>query len=55
MNNMKRQKDMILKNKVPRLVGAQFDTGEELSNSSKWNEESEPIWKRCPVVDVPGG
>ena len=54
INNMKRQKDAILKDKVPRVVGAQYDTGEELSNSSKRNEESEPIWKQCPVVDVPG-
>ena len=27
MNNMKRQKDRILKDELPRLVGAQYATG----------------------------
>ena len=29
MNTMKRQKDMTLKDELPRLVGAQYATGEE--------------------------
>ena len=29
MNSMKRQKDMTLKDELPRLVGAQYATGEE--------------------------
>ena len=29
MNSMKRQKDMILKDELPRSVGAQYATGEE--------------------------
>ena len=29
MNRMKRQKDMTLKDKLPRSVGAQYVTGEE--------------------------
>ena len=29
MNNMKRQKDRILKEKLPRLVGAQYAAGKE--------------------------
>ena len=29
MNSMKRQKDMTLKDELPRLVGAQYGTGEE--------------------------
>ena len=29
MNNMKRQKDMTQKDELPRLVGAQYATGEE--------------------------
>ena len=29
MNRMKRQKDMTLKDELPRLVGAQYATGEE--------------------------
>ena len=29
MNSMKRQKDMTLKNELPRLVGAQYATGDQ--------------------------
>ena len=42
MNSMKRQKDMTLKGKPPRLVGAQYATGEKWRNNSKKNEETEP-------------
>ena len=42
MNSMKRQKDMTLKGKPPRLVGAQYATGEKWRNSSTKNEETEP-------------
>ena len=55
MNSMKRQKDMILKDELPRSVGAQYATGEELRKSSRRNEESEPKQKQCPVVDVSDG
>ena len=55
MNNMKRQKDMKLKDETPRSVGVQYATGEEQRNSSRWNEEGEPKWKQHPVVDVSGG
>ena len=41
MNSMKRKKDMTLKDKLPRSVGAQHATGEELRNNSKKNEEME--------------
>ena len=34
MNSMKMQKDMILKDEHPRLVGAQYATGEEWRNNS---------------------
>ena len=54
MNSMKRQKHMILKDELPRLVGAQYATGEEWRNNSKKNEETEPKWKQCPAVDVTG-
>ena len=54
MNSVKRQKDMILKHELPRLVGAQYDTGEEGRNCSR-EEEAESKWKECPVVDVSGG
>ena len=46
---------MKLKDELPRSVGAQYATGEEQRNSSRRNEEAEPKWKQCPVVDVSGG
>ena len=42
MNSMKRQKHMILKDELPRSVGAQYATGEEWRNNSRKNEEMEP-------------
>ena len=45
MKSMKRQKDMTLKDELPRLVGAQGATGEEWRSSSKKNEEAEPKQK----------
>ena len=41
MNSIKRQKDMTLKDELPRLVGAQYATGEEWRNDSRKNEEME--------------
>ena len=55
MNNKKRQKDRILKDELPRLVGAQYAIVEEQRNSSRRNEEAEPKQKQCPVVHVSGG
>ena len=52
MNSMKRQKDMALKDKFTRSVGAQYATGEEWRNNSRKNEETEPKEKQQPVVDV---
>ena len=46
MNNMKRQKDMTLKNKIPTSVGAQYTTGEEWRNNTRKNEETEPKQKQ---------
>ena len=40
-NNMKRQKDMTLKDKLPRLVGAQFATGKEWRSNSRNNGQTE--------------
>ena len=37
INSMKRQKDMTLKDEVPRSVGAQYATREEWRNSSRKN------------------
>ena len=47
---MKRQKDMTLKYELPRSVGAEYASREEQRNNSRWNEETEPKWKQCPVV-----
>ena len=52
MNSLKRQKDRTLKDELPRLVGAQYATGEQWRNNSRKNEETEPKQKQHPVVDV---
>ena len=54
MNSTKRQNDRILKEELPRSVGAQYATGDQWSNNSKKNGEMEPKQKQCPVVDVTG-
>ena len=54
INSMKRQKGRTLKDELPRLVGAQYATGEEWRNNSGKNEEMEPKRKQHPVVDVTG-
>ena len=54
MNSMKRQKDRILKEELPRLVGAQYATGDQWRNNSRKNEEMESKQKQHPVVDVTG-
>ena len=38
---MKRQKDMTLKDELPRSVGVQYATREEWRNNSRKNEEME--------------
>ena len=45
---------MILKDELPRLVGAQYATGGEWRNNSRKNEETEQKQKQHPVVDVTG-
>ena len=52
MNSMKRQKDRILKDELPRSVGAQYSTGDRWRNNSRKNEGMEPKQKQYPVVDV---
>ena len=54
MNSRKRQKDMTLKDKLPRSVDAQYATGEEWRNKPRKNEETEPEKKQRPDVDVTG-
>ena len=48
MNSMKWQKDRTMKDEPPRLVGAQYATGEEWKNNSRKNEETEPKQKTTP-------
>ena len=54
MNSMKRSKDMTLKEELPRLVGAQYNTEVQCKNNSRKNEETEPKQKQHPVVDITG-
>ena len=54
MNSMKRQKDMTVKDKLPRSVGAQYATGDQWRNNSTKNEEMGPKKKQHPVVEVTG-
>jgi len=52
MNSMKRQNDRILKEELPRSVGAQYATGDQWRNNSRKNERMEPKQKQHPVADV---
>ena len=42
MNSMKRKNARILKEELPRSVGAQYATGDQWRNNSRKNEETEP-------------
>ena len=48
---MKRQNDRILKEELPRSIGAQYATGDQWRNNSRKNERMEPK-QEYPVVDV---
>ena len=50
MNSMKSQKDRTLKDELPRLVGGQYATGDQLRNNSREIEETEPKQKQHPAV-----
>ena len=54
MNSMKRQNDRIMKEEFPRLVGAQYATGDQRRNNSRENEGMEPKQKQYPAMDVTG-
>ena len=54
MNSMKRQNGRTLKDELPRLVGAQYATGDQWRNNSRKNEETKPKQKQHPVVNVTG-
>ena len=55
MNSMRRQNDRILKEELPRSVGAQYATGEQWRNNSRKNEGMEPnknntqLWMRLVI------
>ena len=52
MNSRKRQNGRILKEVLPRSVGAQYATGDQWRNNSRKKEGMEPKQKQYPVVDV---
>jgi len=52
MNSMKWQKDRTLKDELPRLVDAQYVTGDQWRTNYRKNEEMEPKQKQHPVMDV---
>ena len=54
MNSMKRQNDRILKEELPRSLGAQYATGDQWRKNSRKNEGMEPKQKQYPAVDLTG-
>ena len=54
MNSMKRQNDRLLKEELPKSVGAQYASAEEWRNNSRKSEETESKQKQHPVVDGTG-
>ena len=54
MNSMKRQNERILKEELPRLVGAQYATGNQWRNNFRKNGGMEPKQKQYPAVDMTG-
>ena len=54
MNSMKRQNDRILKEELPRSVGAQHTTGDQWRNNSTKNVGMEPKHKQHSVVNGTG-
>ena len=51
---MKRQNDRILKEELPRSVGAQYAMGAQWRDNSRKNEGMEPKQKQHPAVAVTG-
>ena len=54
MNSMKRQRDRILKDELPKSVGAQYAAGNQWRNNSGKIEEMEPKQKQHPLLGVTG-
>ena len=53
-NSMESQNARILKEELPRSVGAQYATGYQWRNNSRKNKGMEPKQKQYPAVDVTG-
>ena len=53
MNSMKRQNDRILKEELPRSVGAQYATGDQWRNNSRKKKKRAKA-KQHRVADVTG-
>ena len=54
MNSVKSQNGRILKEELPRSVGAKYVTGEQRRNNSRKNEEMLPKQKQYSIVGVTG-
>ena len=54
INSMKRQNDRLLKEELPRSVGAQYATGDQWRKNSRKNEGMEPKQKQYPAVAATG-
>ena len=50
MNSMKRQKDMTLKDELPRSVDALYATADQWRNNSKKNKETSHFMVQIPVT-----
>ena len=51
---MKRQNHRILKEELPRSLGAQHTIGDQWRNNSRKNVGMEPKQKQFPAMDVTG-
>ena len=51
-SHVKRQKDMTLKDELPRLVGVQYATGDQWRNNARKNEEMEPKQKKSWLFET---
>ena len=51
---MKRHNGRILKEELPRSVGAKYATGDQWRNNSRKNKGTEQKQKQYPAVDVNG-
>ena len=52
MNSTKRQKDVTLKDELPRSVGVQYATGDQWRSNFRKNEGMEPKPKQYLIIDV---